>query len=91
MLEKITSSSVIRQIVEALNQALRKTLSEKEDGKGILQWDFTEKDDLVAYFAAKAGISEDCPKGLDFFFNIQDDPDAVMPSKWTEGSLCSEG
>jgi hypothetical protein len=47
--------------------------------KYLIVWDFTEKDDLIAYFAAKAGIAEDCPSYLSFYYNIQDDPATTQP------------
>jgi hypothetical protein len=33
--------------------------------------DFNEKDGILSYFSNKYEISEDCPKELSFFYNIQ--------------------
>lgn len=59
--------------------------------KYLIGWDFSEKDDLIAYFASKAEITEDCPPQLSFFYNLQDDPDAIVPKLLTgDESIQSE-
>jgi hypothetical protein len=86
-LEKITCPAVLRLMFEALNEEIRQWLAteggifgEEGLGKYLLQWDFTEKDDLVAYFAGKADVDEDCPAELAFFYNLQWDR-AGAPAK----------
>jgi hypothetical protein len=36
--------------------------------------DFQEKDNLLAYFGAKADIKMDCPNPLRYFYDLQLDP-----------------
>ena len=52
--------------------------------KYLIAWDFAEKDDLVAYFAAKAAIAEDCPPHMRFYYNLIDDASAAPAKKSDE-------
>lgn len=52
---------------------------EETVGQYKVQIDFQEKDNLLAYFASKAEIPENCPYSLEFYFNNQNNPEANFP------------
>ncbi len=78
----IISQNIVKAIADSINVELceiTKNLGIPIENKNLIPQNYSEKDDLITYFAKKAEIAPDCPPKMKFYFEPTDNSYSEPP------------